>query len=264
MSTPAWSAALTSASRVASTRASSAGVGRRVADDHGLDGDAVGLLDLGGDLLHGGGEGHGRAGGRGVEPAAELALLRAGEPGDLARVVGGLADEGEGLQHRVVDVRGDVGALLLADVLAPLVLQLGRGAQPPGAARTTRPRTVRTVESSPSRAAPSSPREARKPASPSASRTAPPRHGQQPAPAGGARPAGALRLVGLPPHERDSGAGCEQRQQRQRADWWGSSSTAPRPRAARAASCARPWAVAGREGRPSSGAPCGRTSQKAA
>ena len=51
----------------------------------------------------------------GVEPPAELALLPARQRGDTARLVGVPLDEGQGLEHRVVDARGDVRALLAAD-----------------------------------------------------------------------------------------------------------------------------------------------------
>ena len=51
----------------------------------------------------------------GVEPAAQLALLAACERGDALRLVGVALDERERLEHRVVDARGDVGALLAAD-----------------------------------------------------------------------------------------------------------------------------------------------------
>ena len=43
------------------------------------------------------------------------------EAHDLARIVGAPLHERERLQHRVVQVRGDLGALVGADALAPLV-----------------------------------------------------------------------------------------------------------------------------------------------
>ena len=56
--------------------------------------------------------------------AAQLALLHAREPHDLARIVGAALHERERLQHRVVQVRGDLGALVGADALAPLAHEL--------------------------------------------------------------------------------------------------------------------------------------------
>ena len=46
---------------------------------------------------------------------------------------GVLLDQREGLQHRVVQVRGDVGALLGADPLRPLVGQVGGEPEDPRA-----------------------------------------------------------------------------------------------------------------------------------
>ena len=54
------------------------------------------------------------------EPVAQLALLAAGERRDLARVVGALLHQGQRLQHRVVQVGGELGALLRADPLGAL------------------------------------------------------------------------------------------------------------------------------------------------
>ena len=51
------------------------------------------------------------------QPGAQLALLSAGELGDLARVAGPLLHQGQGLQNRVVEVGGQLGALLGADAL---------------------------------------------------------------------------------------------------------------------------------------------------
>ena len=59
-----------------------------------------------------------------VEPGPQLALLAAGQAARLLGLVGVPLDEGEGLQHRVVQVGGHVGALLAADALAPLVAEL--------------------------------------------------------------------------------------------------------------------------------------------
>ena len=69
-----------------------------------------------------------RARRRAVQPGAQLALLPAGERGDLARVVGALLHQRERLQHRVVQVGGDLGALLRADALGALGVQRRTGA----------------------------------------------------------------------------------------------------------------------------------------
>ena len=66
-----------------------------------------------------------------VQPRAQLALLAAGERGHLARVVGALLHQRERLQHRVVQVRGDLGALLRADPLGALGGQPAHEPQPP-------------------------------------------------------------------------------------------------------------------------------------
>ena len=66
----------------------------------------------------------------GVEPAAQLALLPARERGDAVRLARVPLDERERLEHRVVDARGDVGALLAADP--------GRCARRPARARAAR------------------------------------------------------------------------------------------------------------------------------
>ena len=65
-----------------------------------------------------------------AEPGAQLALLAAGEAGHGARVVGALLHEGERLQHRVVEMGGDVGPLLGADALAALLGEVAAEPQP--------------------------------------------------------------------------------------------------------------------------------------
>ena len=67
-----------------------------------------------------------------VEPAAQLALLAAGERRDALRLAGVALDERERLEHRVVDARGDVGALLPADPGAALGVPVEREAPEPG------------------------------------------------------------------------------------------------------------------------------------
>ena len=66
-----------------------------------------------------------------VQPGPQVALLGAREPGDRGGVAGVLLDQREGLQHRVVQVGGDVGALLGADPLRALVGQVGREPEDP-------------------------------------------------------------------------------------------------------------------------------------
>ena len=104
---------------------------RRVAHGDHLDRHAVRVLDLGGRLLERGRQARRR--GRaiaGEEPAAELALLRAGELRHGARVVGALLDERKRLENRVVDVRGHLGALLRADALGALGGEVAAEAPP--------------------------------------------------------------------------------------------------------------------------------------
>ena len=62
------------------------------------------------------------------QPAAQLALLPARKPGDLPGIVGALLDQRERLQHRVVQVRRQLRALLLAD--ARRALERQAAAQP--------------------------------------------------------------------------------------------------------------------------------------
>ena len=97
-----------------------------VAGDDEVDRHAVEVLDVVRDLGDRGGERRLRALRPGVQPRPQLALLGAGQPGDGGGVAGLALDEGEGLQHRVVQVGGDVGALggaggghLLAPQVAP-------------------------------------------------------------------------------------------------------------------------------------------------
>ena len=107
-------------------------VGSPVADAHGVDGHAVTVLDLTGQVGEGVGHGGARRGAVGVEPGAQLALLGAGQAGHRLGLVGALADEGEGLEDGVVQVGGDVGALGLADLSGAGVGQGPVGPQPQG------------------------------------------------------------------------------------------------------------------------------------
>ena len=113
-----------------------------VADDDRRHPDPVVVLDLAGGGGERGGErrvGRSRgtsrvAAGRTVEPRPQLALLAAGEPADLParRVLAGLLlDQRQRLEHRVVQVRGDVRALLAPDALAALGTELAHQAHPP-------------------------------------------------------------------------------------------------------------------------------------
>ena len=89
-------------------------VERRVAGADERDGHAVQLLDLGGRRVDRRAEARSVRAAR-VEPRPELALLTARQRRHAARVAGLALDERERLQHRVVDARGHLGALLRAD-----------------------------------------------------------------------------------------------------------------------------------------------------
>ena len=53
-----------------------------------------------------------------VEPRAQFAFLGERDGAHAGRVLGGGADQSEGLEHRVVQVSGDVGALGFAHALS--------------------------------------------------------------------------------------------------------------------------------------------------
>src|SRR5690554_3784146 len=106
-------------------------VGDAVPDHDRLDRDRLDVLDLRDDRSKLRRERRPRLGTVVVEPRAQLALLRTGDPGDGLGVVRLLADERERLQDRVVQVRGDVGPLGLARTRCPLLGQLSRETQPP-------------------------------------------------------------------------------------------------------------------------------------
>ena len=103
-----------------------------VADDHDVDGHVVALLDPGRDRLDGRAQPALRRHRDPVEPGPQLALLPAGQADDLRRGVGPL-DQGQGVQHRVVQVGGHLGAGLGADAAAALLGQLGGQPGRPGA-----------------------------------------------------------------------------------------------------------------------------------
>ena len=66
------------------------------------------------------------------QPAAQLAFLHARQPHDLARIVGAPLHERQRLEHGVVQVRGDLGALVGTDALAPLGDELVHQLPQPG------------------------------------------------------------------------------------------------------------------------------------
>ena len=107
-------------------------VERAVADRHDVDGDAVVLLDLGRGELERRRERAALAQrAPAVQPRAQLALLAAREAGHLARVLRPALHQRERLQHRVVQVRGELGALLRADALGALVGEPAHEPDPP-------------------------------------------------------------------------------------------------------------------------------------
>src|SRR5215218_7578107 len=107
-------------------------VERGVADHHHVDGDVVALLDPGRDLLHGRPQ-PALVRHRGpVQPGPQLPLLAAGQADDLGRGVGPL-DQGQGVQHRVVQVGGHLGPGLGADAAPALLGQLAGQPGRPGA-----------------------------------------------------------------------------------------------------------------------------------
>ena len=79
-----------------------------------FDANAVDLLDLGGEAFDSGDEAFAIEANIRVEPAAQFALLAAGEGGDAAGV-GFALDECECLEDGVVDAGGELLALLGAD-----------------------------------------------------------------------------------------------------------------------------------------------------
>ena len=102
-----------------------------VADDDDLDGGAVPVLDLRRGGLQLGGDAPGVHRIAAVEPRPQVTLLGAGEPGDLHGVVAAALDQGEGLQHGVVQVRGDLRPLRLAGAGRALGVQIAPEPDPP-------------------------------------------------------------------------------------------------------------------------------------
>ena len=117
----------------------------------------MGVLDRGRDPAQGAGDGALVGGLAGVQPGPQVALLGAGQPGDGGAVVGVLLDQGQRLEHRVVQVRGDVGALLGADPLGPLVAQVGGEPVDPRPDHDARPTMVSSAAIVTSRAISSEP-----------------------------------------------------------------------------------------------------------
>ena len=129
---PANLAALTIASRAAATSASASSSSGQSPTATTSTATPCVLLRLGGGELERGGERRALAARpAAVEPRAQLALLAAGEAGDLARVVGLALHQRERLQHGVVQVRGELGALLRAHALGALVGEPAHEPDPP-------------------------------------------------------------------------------------------------------------------------------------
>ena len=100
------------------------GIERCVADGDHLDRHLMGVLDVG---RRGAQRRDQRVAGLlvgAVEPRPELALLSTSKRGHGCLVAGVLLQQREGLEHRVVQVRGDVGALLRAYECAALLGQV--------------------------------------------------------------------------------------------------------------------------------------------
>ena len=109
-----------------------AGARAHVADDDHADGHAVAALDAHDCLGDGGVEGVGGLCVSRVEPGTQLALLGEGDGAHAGGILGGCANEGEGLEHGVVQVGGDVGTLGFAHALRLGLRQVLRRAQPHG------------------------------------------------------------------------------------------------------------------------------------
>ena len=110
-----------------------AGPGAHVANDDDADGHAIAALDAADAFGDGGFE---RVGGlrvARVEPRAQFALLGEGDGAHAGGVFGGGTDEGEGLEHGIVQVSGDVCPLGFAHTLGLGLGQVLRGAHPQGA-----------------------------------------------------------------------------------------------------------------------------------
>ena len=142
---------LTHASRIAPIERDEPLVDRSIADDDVLDADVVEVLDLVDHGLQGSRRRGGRRVGVAVQPLAQLGLLPAGQRDRAPRVVGRALDEGESLQHRVVQVGRHRLAFVEADALAPLGGDSCATLASHGPSSTVTPRIVSTVAYTPTR-----------------------------------------------------------------------------------------------------------------
>ena len=94
-------------------------VERAVPDGDELDSDAKPTLDVGAHLLERPGERVGIEKRGAVQPVAELALLATGEGAHFGRLGRSFLDQGQRLEHRIVEMGRDLGPLLRADPLGP-------------------------------------------------------------------------------------------------------------------------------------------------
>ncbi len=104
----------------------------RLAHVDQLDVDAVRVLDLADDPAERSGQRAVAGGPRVEQPGPQVPLLRAGEPGHRRGVGGVLLDQGQGLQHGVVEVGGEVGTLLGTDPLGAFRGQVAGEPPDPG------------------------------------------------------------------------------------------------------------------------------------
>ena len=109
-----------------------AGSRAHVAHDDDADGHTVAALDAHDRLGDGGIEGVGGLCVARVEPGSQLAFLGEGDGAHAGGILGRGPDQGECLEHGVMQVGGDVGALGFAHALRLGLRQVLRGAQPHG------------------------------------------------------------------------------------------------------------------------------------
>ena len=98
------------------------GVDRAVADRRQLDGDRLLVLDLGDDVAQRRAQRVAHELGLARHPGAQRVLLAARQARDRRRVVGLALDEGQRLQDRVVQVRGEALAHVVVRVLGLLAV----------------------------------------------------------------------------------------------------------------------------------------------
>ena len=128
-------------------------VERRVAHQHGVDAHPVPVLHVGELPPEQVGQPERPGGGAlAVQPLPQLPLLAAGQAADLPAVGGPLLDQGQRLEHAVVEVGGDIGPLLGQDP-RPAARRPGCGRAGPGGAehegQTERGRRRRPPRSGP-------------------------------------------------------------------------------------------------------------------